>query len=162
MCALQKPWSSSYESETKKDDTYPHIKFAVLPALAVALVFNESPGILSLFSRPFSWAFEVAWAFSIFLEAIAFFPQLTLMYTQEKVEGITSHYLASLGAYRGLYLANWVWRYATESNYWAPIPWVAGIIQTGFYIDFLRVYFKHFRLEDLSLNKMNTYLPLSK
>ena len=160
---MQKPWSTTY-TENKKDDVYPHMKLAVLPAAVLAVLWNESPGFSALATNPLSWAFEVAWAFSIFLEAIAIFPQITMSHTQGKVEGITAHYMASLGAYRALYLANWVWRYYSEPHYWAPIPWVAGLVQTLIYSDFLWLYCKHFRLEDLKGGNagVQTYLDLPK
>lgn len=62
-----------------------------------------------------------------------------------EAETITTHYLFALGAYRGLYIPNWVWRYFTEVNYhWDPIPIVAGIIQTVLYTDFFYIYYTKF------------------
>ena len=159
----QKPWSTTY-AEAKKDDVFHHVTYAIAPSLALAVVFNETPlGFKTLLSAPGSWAFEVAWAFSIYLEAIAFLPQITMSMKQEKVEGMTSNYMASLGAYRAFYLANWVWRYYSEPHYWAPIPWVAGVVQTLVYSDFLWIYFKHFKLDSLKEGPagMTTYLPLT-
>jgi ER lumen protein retaining receptor len=61
--------------------------------------------------------FEMIWAFSIYLEAVAILPQLFLLQKQGEVENLTSHYVAALGAYRGMYLLNWVIRYMTEEDY---------------------------------------------
>ena len=74
-----------------------------------------------------------------------------------EAETITTHYLAALGLYRGLYIPNWIYRcvgtrhdaegesltdflltrYVTEgSRSFDPIAIVAGIIQTIIYADF--------------------------
>lgn len=85
---------------------------------------------------------EILWTFSIYLEAVAIVPQLIVVHKYAKaqdgaVENLTSTYVACLGGYRALYLVNWVWRFATEKHYWNPIVWVAGIVQTVIYADFL-------------------------
>ena len=82
------------------------------------------------------------WAFSIWLESVAILPQLFMLQRTGEAETITTHYLFALGAYRGLYIPNWVWRYFTEVNYhWDPIPIVAGIVQTVLYTDFFYIYY---------------------
>lgn len=55
---------------------------------------------------------ELLWSFSIFLEAVAILPQLFLLQRTGEAETITTHYLAALGAYRALYIPNWIYRYA--------------------------------------------------
>ena len=40
------------------------------------------------------------WAFSIYLEAVAIWPQLQLLQKQKRVANITSYYVVALGAYR--------------------------------------------------------------
>ncbi|KXS19880.1 ER lumen protein retaining receptor [Gonapodya prolifera JEL478] len=82
---------------------------------------------------------EVSWAFSVYLEAVAILPQLYMLQTTGEAESITAHYLFALGSYRALYLANWVWRYYTES-YVDWIAWVAGAVQTALYSDFAYIY----------------------
>lgn len=69
-----------------------------------------------------------------------------------EAETITTHYLAALGLYRGLYIPNWMYRsvlfhvqcdadsvdrhrYFTEGAF-DPIAVVAGLIQTAIYADF--------------------------
>lgn len=130
----QDPWKSSYED---KLDTFLHGKFAIAPCLVLALVLNEG----SLKAGALSYLFEVAWAFSIYLEAIAIVPQLIMTQRHKAVENITSYYMASLGAYRGLYVLNWVYRVFAEPHYRAWIPWVAGVIQTLFFADFLYYFY---------------------
>ncbi|KAI9223907.1 putative HDEL sequence binding protein [Blastocladiella britannica] len=82
---------------------------------------------------------EILWTFSIWLEAVAIMPQLHQLSKTGSAETITTHYLFALGAYRGLYLVNWIWRYVTE-NHWEWIPVIAGVVQTGLYADFFYIY----------------------
>lgn len=86
--------------------------------------------------------FEMVWAFSIYLEAVAILPQLFLLQKQGEVENLTSHYVAALGAYRALYLLNWMYRYFTEDDYQQRIVWISGIIQTALYCDFFYHYYQ--------------------
>jgi hypothetical protein len=120
-------------------------------AAVLALFVNEG----SIKAGLFSYAFESLWAFSIYLEAIAITPQLIMTQRHKSVENITSWYMASLGAYRGLYVLNWVYRFFTEPHYHAWIPWVAGVIQTLLYADFF-YYFYHCRIK---LGMKNVILP---
>jgi hypothetical protein len=50
--------------------------------------------------------------------------------------------VAALGAYRSLYLVNWIFRYFTEDDYVQRIVWVAGVVQTGLYCDFFYHYYQ--------------------
>ncbi|KAG8790757.1 endoplasmic reticulum retention protein [Ceratobasidium sp. 428] len=109
-------------------DTF-EVLYLVGPSIVLALVFN--------YEFTFS---EVLWAFSIYLEAVAIFPQLFMLQRTGEAETITTHYIAALGAYRALYVPNWIYRYWTEGNV-DPIAVVAGLVQTGLYIDFFYVYF---------------------
>lgn len=84
--------------------------------------------------------YEILWAFSIYLEAVAVLPQLFMMSRTGEAETITTHYLFALGGYRAMYLLNWIWRYAaTGHTDW--IAWIAGLVQTGLYADFFHIYF---------------------
>jgi len=78
---------------------------------------------------------EILWAFSIYLEAVAILPQLFMLQRTGEAETITTHYLAALGLYRGLYIPNWIYRYFTEDSV-DPIAIVAGLVQTCLYADF--------------------------
>ncbi|CAG8826094.1 2296_t:CDS:1, partial [Cetraspora pellucida] len=82
----------------------------------------------------------VLWTFSIYLEAVAILPQLFMLSRTGEAETITTHYLFALGAYRTLYLLNWIWRFYTETHV-DLIVWVAGIIQTALYSDFFYIYY---------------------
>ncbi|KAJ0079319.1 hypothetical protein Patl1_24512 [Pistacia atlantica] len=56
------------------------------------------------------------------------------------------------GAYRALYILNWVYRFFMENKIrW--IPWVSGLIQTALYADFFYYYFKSWK------NRENLKLP---
>ncbi|QRV84239.1 ER lumen protein-retaining receptor [Ceratobasidium sp. AG-Ba] len=71
--------------------------------------------------------------------SLVFNYEFTVSETGE-AETITTHYIAALGAYRALYIPNWIYRYWTEGNV-DPIAVVAGLVQTGLYLDFFYVYF---------------------
>lgn len=108
-------------------DTF-KVEYLVGPCAALALIFNYKFEVS-----------EILWAFSIYLEAVAIFPQLFLMQRTGEAETITTHYLAALGIYRLLYIPNWIYKYMT-TNSMDPIAVVAGIVQTGLYLDFFYIY----------------------
>jgi len=109
-------------------DTF-KVEYLVGPCFLFALIFNYQ----FIFS-------EILWSFSIWLEAIAILPQLFMLQRTGEAETITTHYLAALGAYRALYIPNWIYRYFAEGVV-DPIAVTAGIVQTGLYLDFFYVYF---------------------
>ncbi|KAI0124822.1 ER lumen protein retaining receptor 1 [Xylariales sp. AK1849] len=92
---------------------------------------------------PYKYTFnEILWAFSIWLESVAILPQLFMLQRTGEAETITTHYLFALGAYRALYIPNWIWRYFTEAKH--KVDWiavVAGIVQTILYSDFFWIYY---------------------
>ncbi|KAK4688094.1 ER lumen protein retaining receptor, partial [Tremellales sp. Uapishka_1] len=97
---------------------------------------------VAIFALLFNYAytpFELTWAFSIWLESVAILPQLFMLQRTGEAETITTHYLAALGLYRGLYIPNWMYRYFTEGAF-DPIAVVAGLIQTAIYADFGYIY----------------------
>ena len=57
-----------------------------------------------------------------------------------EAETITTHYLFALGAYRALYIPNWLYRYFAEGHF-EPIAVLAGILQTVLYSDFFWIYY---------------------
>lgn len=79
------------------------------------------------------------WAFSLWLESVAILPQLFMLQRTGEAETITTHYLFALGAYRALYIPNWIYRYFI-GEYVEPIAVVAGIVQTVLYSDFFYIY----------------------
>ncbi|ORE21291.1 ER lumen protein retaining receptor [Rhizopus microsporus] len=83
---------------------------------------------------------EVLWTFSIWLESAAILPQLFMLQKTGEAETITTHYIFALGAYRALYILNWIYRYYVENH----IEWVsciAGLVQTAIYSDFFYIYY---------------------
>ncbi|ORX88379.1 HDEL sequence binding protein [Basidiobolus meristosporus CBS 931.73] len=116
---------ATYDSS---QDTF-RIEILLVSAGVLALVFNKEFTVL-----------EVLWTFSIYLEAVAILPQLYQLSKSGEAETITTHYLFALGAYRGFYLLNWVYRYYYE-GYVSPIAWIAGTVQTLLYLDFFYIYF---------------------
>lgn len=97
-------------------------------------------GVLALLF-PIKYTFvEILWAFSIWLESVAILPQLFMLQRTGEAETITTHYLFALGAYRALYIPNWIWRYVSE-GWLEPRALVAGIVQTVLYSDFFWVYY---------------------
>lgn len=97
-------------------------------------------------------AWEFAWSYSLWLESIAFIPQIVMLNKIRLIENITSHYVATLGLYRFFYVLNWyfhlyriillcrIYRYYVDDFYcWTQI--LSGLLQTALYVDFLYYYF---------------------
>ncbi|KAK8711722.1 hypothetical protein V6N13_146989 [Hibiscus sabdariffa] len=115
-------------SYDKDHDTFRHY-FLLLPCLLLALFIHEK----------FTFE-EVMWTFSLYLEAVAILPQLVLLQRTRNIDNLTVQYVFFLGAYRGLYILNWVYRYLTQPHYVHWIPWISGIVQTLLYVDFFYYY----------------------
>lgn len=76
------------------------------------------------------------------MESVAILPQLFMLQRTGEAETITTHYIFALGAYRALYIFNWIYRYYFEENY--KVDWiasVAGLLQTALYSDFFYIYY---------------------
>jgi ER lumen protein retaining receptor len=108
------PYKSSYK-EQARDDSFRSYAFAVIPCAVLALLLNEA-NFESHWHGIGHYIMELAWAFSEYLEAVAIVPQLILLQRHRVAENITSYYVASLGAYRALYLCNWIYRCVLELN----------------------------------------------
>ncbi|EDO08473.1 putative ER lumen protein-retaining receptor [Babesia bovis T2Bo] len=123
------PISQTYN---RKIDRFPYEKYLLAPVI-----------LLTMFTTSRYTFLDITWTFSIWLESVAILPQLTMLYQQREVENITSHYVATMGLYRALYLLNWVYRYLAETPpYICGICWVAGIVQTMLYADFFYYFAK--------------------
>ena len=133
-------------SECSAQDSLPRV-YLIVPALLLALVFNEEPD--GFLSDPF----EISWAFSIFLEAVAILPQCVLNRARNGlVDILTADYVFCLGAYRLLYLLSWILRWAFDETYihsW--VAFLGGIVQTIFYCDFFYYYLLGKRNQALQL-----------
>ncbi|BGP21656.1 ER lumen protein retaining receptor [Rhodotorula toruloides] len=104
------------------------LEYLLGPCAVLALIFNYS-----------FTPMEILWSFSIYLEAVGILPQLFMLQRTGEAENITTHYLFALGAYRALYIPNWVYRYFTEDTV-DPIAVCAGIVQTALYSDFFYLF----------------------
>ncbi|KAK9180430.1 hypothetical protein WN943_029639 [Citrus x changshan-huyou] len=122
-----------HRSYDKDQDTFRHW-FIVLPCLVLALLINER----------FTFK-EVMWTFSLYLEAVAILPQLVLLQRTRNIDNLTGQYVFLLGAYRALYILNWIYRYFTEDHYIHWITWIAGLVQTLLYADFFYYYFQSWK-----------------
>ncbi|KWU43643.1 ER lumen protein retaining receptor [Rhodotorula sp. JG-1b] len=109
-------------------DTF-RLEYIIGPCAVLGLIFNYKFSVT-----------EILWSFSIFLESVAILPQLFMLSRTGEAETITTHYLFALGAYRALYIPNWVYRYFTEDKI-DLIAVIAGIVQTALYSDFFYIYY---------------------
>lgn len=90
---------------------------------------------------------QLLWVFSEILESVCVVPQLLLLRQTTVPTVIDSYYLVTLGAYRFLYVLNWIVRGATETGYRDPTSWVWGTVQTALMIDFAWVYYTRQRVK---------------
>lgn len=105
------------------------VLYILAPSAILALVFNYK----------FSFT-EVLWSFSLWLEALAIFPQLYMLQKEGQGDLLTIHYIFALGVYRALYIPNWIYRYVSEGRF-DYISILAGIVQTVVYSDFFWIYY---------------------
>ncbi|CAI9761384.1 unnamed protein product [Fraxinus pennsylvanica] len=120
-------------SYDKDQDTFRHY-FLVLPCFLLALVINEKFTVK-----------EIMWTFSLYLEAVAILPQLVLLQRTRNIDNLTGQYVFLLGAYRSLYILNWIYRFFTEPHYVHWITWISGLVQTLLYADFFYYYFQSWK-----------------
>uniref|UniRef100_A0A7N0V903 ER lumen protein-retaining receptor n=2 Tax=Magnoliopsida TaxID=3398 RepID=A0A7N0V903_KALFE len=121
------------QTYNKEEDTFKHY-FLVLPCFVLALLIH----------RTFTTV-EILWTFSLYLEAVAILPQLVLLQRSRNIDNLTGNYIFLLGAYRGLYILNWVYRFFTENHRTRWIPWISGLVQTALYADFFYYYIKSWK-----------------
>ena len=133
MIKMQKPICTTYD---KSQDTFLHWKFAVAPCAVIALITHliGSGGKIDVL--------ELLWTFSIYLESVAILPQLIVLQRYREVENLTGNYIFFMGAYRALYILNWIYRAHTEPHYkhhW--VVYFCGVLQTLLYADFFYYFF---------------------
>jgi len=157
--SFKQPTCTTYD---KNMDNF-KLAFLIVPCAVLALLINEEFSLTEVMvhvqnqsvnhsiiqSTPIYLliALQILWTFSIYLEAVAIIPQLIVVHkyaSQQSgwVENLTSHYVFTLGAYRVMYLINWIYRFATEKHYRNWIVWIAGVIQTLIYCDFFYYYLR--------------------
>ena len=132
---FQEPIKSTYD---KAQDSFLHWRFAVAPCMVIACITH----LVGNGAKNFD-LMELLWTFSIYLEAIAILPQLIVLQRYGEVENLTGNYIFFMGAYRALYILNWIYRAYTEKGYqhhW--VVYLCGVLQTMLYVDFFYYYFK--------------------
>lgn len=133
----KQPICSSYD---KAQDTFRHVEFAILPCALLALITHlvSGEGVGLDLARN---AQELLWVFSIYLEAVAILPQLIVLQRFREVENLTGNYIFFMGAYRALYILNWVYRAYYEPGYRHHyVVYFCGVLQTALYVDFFYYY----------------------
>ena len=103
LMRFKKPYCTTYDI---MGDNFPHYKVLIPAALVFTLIIHSGWDL---------W--EFMWSYSLWLESVAFIPQIVMLNKIRVVENITSHYVACLGLYRFFYLLNWVYRYFVEDFY---------------------------------------------
>lgn len=130
MVKETEPFKTNYD---KTQDSFLHWQFAVAPCVVAALITTIMSGFEFM---------DLFWYLSIYLEALAIVPQLIVLQRYREVENLTGHYVFFLGAYRALYILNWIYRSYHETYYkhnW--VVYICGFVQTALYLDFFYYYF---------------------
>jgi len=122
-------------------DTFPHWRLLVLPSFIFATIISiiKNDGKVD----------ELLWTFSLVLEPLAILPQLFLVFRYREIESVTwiYEYIIFMGAYRALYILNWIYRAHTEPHYRHHfLVYICGVLQTLVYADFLLFYVKRVSL----------------
>ncbi|XP_059667388.1 ER lumen protein-retaining receptor B-like [Cornus florida] len=121
------------QTYNKDEDTFRHY-FLLLPCFVLALLVHPAFSVM-----------EVLWTFSLYLEAVAILPQLVLLQRSNNIDNLAGNYVFLLGAYRALYLINWMYRFFIDNLQVRWIPWTSGLIQTALYADFFYYYIKSWK-----------------
>jgi len=122
------PFNSTYDR--KNEDTFPHV-YLIPFAIVMTLIINKSYSLWGL-----------VWSFSLWLESVAVFPQISIIAKTNGIFTYTAHYLAALGSYRFFYVLLWIYRYIKYGR----VLWVSvfsGILQVLLYADFFYLYIKN-------------------
>ena len=122
------PFKSTYDR--KNEDSFPHI-YLIPFAIVMTLLINKNYSLWGL-----------VWSFSLWLESVAVFPQISIIAKTNGVFTYTAHYLAALGSYRFFYVLLLIYRYIKYGR----ILWVSifsGILQVLLYADFFYLYIKN-------------------
>ena len=134
---FQEPIKTTYD---KGQDTFLHYQFGVAPCAVLAFITH----IIGISSKHNSFSIiELLWTFSIYLESISILPQLIVLQRYREVENLTGNYVFFMGAYRALYILNWIYRAHYEPHYqhhW--VVYFCGVLQTLLYADFFYYYLK--------------------
>ena len=125
---FKSPFKETYRRA--EEDSFPHY-YLVPFALVMTLLINKNYTLWGL-----------TWSFSLWLESVAVFPQISILAKTNGCFTYTAHYLAALGSYRFFYILLWIYRYIQQGR----VLWVSafsGILQVLLYSDFFYLYFKN-------------------
>lgn len=125
LMRVKPPIATTYE---RTHDSFKYEVYLLGPCLVLGILFTHE------YTIP-----EVLWTFSIWVESVAIVPQLVLLQQIREVENLTSHFVFAMGAYRALYMVNWMYRYFAE-DYVNWVGWIGGFMQTVLYADFFYYY----------------------
>ena len=85
LIRFKEPFKTSYDRKTRDMDGFVSL-YLIVPCIILALVKHYSNSFM-----------ELSWAFSIYLEAVAIFPQLIVLHRMQKIENLTTYYIFFLG-----------------------------------------------------------------
>lgn len=119
-----------YRTYEKRHDTFRNIFIIVLCAP------------LAYISMPFRSLTGFMFAYSLWVESFAIFPQLLLLKRSFRLDVINLEYIFFLGIYRLFYLLNWIYKMVTDSGRTPKVVWITGTLQTVIYSDFIYQYLK--------------------
>ena len=125
---FKSPFKETYKRA--EEDAFPHL-YLIPFAIIMSLIINRDYSIWGLI-----------WSFSLWLESVAVFPQITILVKTNGFFTYTAHYLAALGSYRFFYILLWIYRYVKERR----VLWVSvfsGVVQVLLYADFFVLYLKN-------------------
>ena len=114
----------------KEEDPFPHL-FLIPFALVMTLLVH----------RDWTW-WGLTWSFSLWLESVAVFPQITIIVKTNGFFAYTAHYLAALGSYRFFYILLWIYRYYKYKTI-SVVSICSGTLQVLLYADFFYLYIKN-------------------
>ena len=122
----------SIDYDRVKEDSFPHV---YLIPFALIMTF--------LIHKDWTW-WGLTWSFSLWLESVAVFPQITTISKSHGTLAYIAHYLAALGSYRFFYILLWIYRYVK----YRTLSWVSifsGVLQVLLYADFFYLYIKNYK-----------------
>ena len=122
----------SIDYDRIKDDSFPHV-YLIPFALIMTFIIHKD----------WTW-WGLTWSFSLWLESVAVFPQITIISNSNGTLAYIAHYLAALGSYRFFYILLWIYRYAK----YRTLSWVSifsGVLQVLLYADFFYLYIKNYK-----------------
>ena len=144
---FQAPFKNTYDR--KNEDTFPHY-YLILFALVMSLIINKKYSL---------WG--ITWSFSLWLESVAVFPQISIIAQTNGIFTYTAHYLASLGIYRFFYILLWIYRYASDEKIYL-VSVCSGVLQVLLYADFFYLYIKNVKKMLMSDLPTTSKKPISK